>query len=33
MVTYENVGHKIWPPAIMNDALGKMETFIKANVH
>jgi hypothetical protein len=32
MVTYENVGREKWPPAIMNNAFGKMETFTKANV-
>jgi acetyl esterase/lipase len=32
-IMYPNVGHEIWPTAIMNDAYNKMETFIKTNVH
>jgi len=32
MVTYPGLGHDVWPPATMNDAFNKIETFIKTNV-
>ena len=32
LVTYPNAGHDLWPPAILNDAFGKIEIFLKANV-
>jgi acetyl esterase/lipase len=33
LLIYPNEGHNVWPAAIMNEAFGKIETFIKANVH
>jgi acetyl esterase/lipase len=32
LVTYPTAGHGVWSPAILADALGKMEVFIRANV-
>jgi len=33
MTSYANVGHEIWPSAIMSDVYNKMEQFVKVNVH
>lgn len=33
MVTYQGQGHTFWSSTIMNDAFGKIQAFIYANVH
>ena len=32
LIRYPNAGHELWSPAIMNEAIVKIESFLKANV-